>query len=253
MNSILILMRDAALLREPAMEAFRDRADAMKRGVAILLACFLIAGSLAGLINLVNQVRPFNAEQADQIRQQFSQTFDQMEFFGALDPNAQAFLDQFTQDFESGLRMGVEIASLPSPLPKGVAGFFSALGRWLTTAFGQLMSFLAYGVWVLLFAKLLGGNGGVDRFFGLTALFAVPNLLGIFAPIPCVGPMIALVGSIWGIVVYVKAVQVSQRITVGRAIVAALLPAAILIVIALLVAFLSMIGVFAVVSQWAGS
>lgn len=252
MNSVLLLMRDAALLRQPALEAFRDRQDAMKRGLAILLACFLIAGSVVGLINLVSQVRPFDAEQADQIRQQFSQSFDQMEFYGTLDPNAQVFLDQFTQDFEKGLRMGVEIASLPTALPKGIAGFFVALGGWLTTAFGQLMAFLAYGIWVLLFAKLLGGNGGVDRFFGLTALFAVPNLLGIFAPIPCVGPMIALVGSIWGIVVYVKAVQVSQRITIGRAITAALLPAVILIVVAVIVAFLGMIGVFAMVSQSVG-
>ncbi len=253
MKEMLILMRDAALLREPAMEAFRDRKDAMKRGVAILLACFLIAGSLAGLINLVNNVRPFDAEQADQIRQQFSQSFDQMEFYGTMDPNAQVFLDQFSQDFETGLRMGVEIASVPAPLPKGVAGFFTALGGWVTTAFGRLMAFLAYGIWVLLFAKLLGGNGGVDRFFGLTALFAVPNLLGIFAPIPCVGPMIAFVGWIWGVVVYIKAVQVSQRFTTGRAIAAALLPAVILIVIAAIVALLSLVGILTAVSQWTGS
>ena len=38
MNDMLVLMRDAALLREPALESFRDRKDAMKRGVAILLA-----------------------------------------------------------------------------------------------------------------------------------------------------------------------------------------------------------------------
>lgn len=252
MNSVLILMRDAALLREPAMEAFRDRKDAMKRGLAILLACFLIAGSLAGLINLVNHVRPFGPEQADQIRQEVLQGFEQFQFQG-IDPQAQVFLDQFTQNFESGLRMGVEIASVPAPLPKGVAGFFTALGGWLTTAFGRLTAFLAYGIWVLLFAKLLGGNGGVDRFFGLTALFAVPNLLSIFAPIPCVGPMIAFVGWIWGVVVYIKAVQVSQRFTTGRAIAAALLPAVILILVVAIVAFLSMIGIITAVSQWTGS
>ncbi|MEZ4767781.1 MAG: YIP1 family protein [Caldilineales bacterium] len=253
MNDMLILMRDAALLREPAMEAFRDRKDAMKRGVAILLACFLIAGSLAGLINLVSNVRPFGPEQADQLRQEVMQGFEQFQFYGAMDPNAQAFVDQFTQNFESGLRMGVEIASLPTTLPKGIAGFFTALGRWLTTAFGRLTAFLAYGIWVLLFAKLMGGNGGVDRFFGLTALFAVPNLLSFFAPIPCIGPMIAFVGWIWGVVVYVKAVQVSQRFTTGRAIAAALLPAVIVICAVAIISLLSVIGILAAVSQSVGS
>lgn len=249
MNSILILMRDAALLREPAMEAFRDRSDAMKRGVLILLACFLIAGSLAGLISLVNNVRPFGPEQADQIRQEVFQGFEQFQLFGGMDPQSQEFLDQFTQNFESGLRMGVEIAALPAPLPRGIAGFFMALGGWMTTAFGRLLAFLAYGVWVLLFAKLLGGNGGVDRFFGLTALFAVPNLLGIFSPIPCVGPMIAFVGWIWGVVVYIKAVQVSQRFTAGRAVVAALLPAVIVIVLIAVVSLIGLIGFISAVSQ----
>ena len=253
MNSVLILMRDAALLREPALESFRDRKDAMKRGIAILLACFLIAGSLAALISLVSNVRPFGAEQADQIRQEVLQNFEQYQLFGGANPEAQMFLDQFTQNLELGLRMGVEIASIPAPLPRGIAGFFVALGSWLSTALGRLTAFLAYGIWVLLFAKLLGGNGGVDRFFGLTALFAVPNLLGIFAPIPCVGPMIAFIGWVWGVVVYIKAVQVSQRITAGRAVAAASLPAVILILIAAVLSILAMIGFIAAVSQIIGS
>ena len=252
MNSVLILMRDAALLREPALETFRDRKDAMKRGIAILLACFLIAGSLAALISLVSHVRPFGAEQADQIRQEVLQGFEQFELSGAMDQDAQLFIDQFKENLESGLRMGVEIASIPAPLPRGIAGFFAALGGWLTTAFGRLTAFLAYGIWVLLFAKLLGGNGGVDRFFGLTALFAVPNLLSIFAPIPCVGPMIAFVGWVWGVVVYIKAVQVSQRFTPGRAVVAALLPAVILIAIFAVISLLSLIGIISAVSQSVG-
>jgi hypothetical protein len=62
----------------------------------------------------------------------------------------------------------------------------------------------------------MGGNGGVDRFLGLTALFAVPNLLGIFSFIPCAGPLIAFIGWAWGVAVYVKAVQVSQRLDTGQ-------------------------------------
>lgn len=249
MKAMLNVMRDAALLREPAMAAFRDRQDAMKRGVAILLACFLVAGSLAFLFSLAASVRPFGPAQADQARQQFTQTLEQFQLSGAMDPAVQAVMDQIVDNFEAGLSIGLEIASLPTPLPRGIAGFFTALGGWITSAFGQLLAFIGYGVWVLLFARLLGGNGGVDRFFGLTALFAVPNLLGIFSPIPCVGPLVAFIGWVWGVVVYIKAVQVSQRFTVGRAAAAALLPAAIVVVLVLIAALFSLIALILAASR----
>lgn len=249
MKEMLNVMRDAALLREPAMEAFRDRKDAMKRGVAILLACFLVAGSLAFLLNLVNSVRPFGPAQIDAAQQQFTQSLEQMQMFGATDPASQAVFDQIVETTQVIMRAGMEIAGLDTTLPRGIAGFFSALGRWLTSTVGQLLTFLGYGVWVLLFAKLLGGNGGVDRFFGLTALFAVPNLLSIFLPIPCVGSLVAFIGWIWGVVVYVKAVQVSQRLTTGRAVAAALLPAVILTLLVVIVAFFSLLMLLATFRQ----
>jgi hypothetical protein len=110
-------------------------------------------------------------------------------------------------------------------------------------------AWLAYAIWVLLFAKLMGGNGGVDRFLGLTALFAVPNLLGIFSPIPCVGPFIAFIGWLWGVAVYVKAVQVSQRLDTGKAILAAILPALIVAVLVMIVALIGILAIIAAASQ----
>jgi hypothetical protein len=165
------------------------------------------------------------------------------------DEFSQQFMQEFFENFESGFRIGVAIDSLDTPLPRGLARWFTAMGGWLSSALGHLGGWLAYAVWVLLFAKLLGGNGGVDRFLGLTALFAVPNLLGIFNPIPCVGPLIAFIGWLWGVAVYVKAVQVSQRLDTGKAILAAILPALILAVIAMIVAFIGLLGFLAAMSQ----
>lgn len=120
----------------------------------------------------------------------------------------------------------------------------------MTGVLGHLGGWLAYAVWVLLFAKLMGGNGGVDRFLGLTASFAVPNLLGIFSFIPCLGPFLALIGWLWGVAVYIKAVQVSQRLDTGRA-VAAILPALILAVMAMMVVFIGLLAIMAAASQGA--
>jgi len=250
MSALLTTLRDIALLRTPAYEQWRDRPDAMKRGVLVLLACFLVAGSLAAAIGFVNNVQPVSVEDADQFRNEFQRNMEQwQQFMPQQDPFMQEFMDQFLDNFESGFRIGAAIDSLDTPLPRGLARGFQALGGWLSTALGQMGAWLAYAIWVLLFAKLLGGNGGVDRFLGLTALFAIPNLLSFFSPIPCVGPFIAFIGWVWGVAVYIKAVQVSQRLDTGKAILAALLPALIVAVLVMIVAFVGLLAIIAASSQ----
>lgn len=246
MNSLLSTLRGVLVLDQPTYERFRDSKDAMKRGVAILLICFLIAGSLQFLMRLVDNVRPFDAEQADKVKQEFQQGFEQwQQFMPQGDEFTTQFLNEFMQNFEQGLNIGVKIDSIPRPLPRGIAGFFESLGAWITRTLAHLGSWLFYAIWVLLFAKLLGGNGGVDRFLGLTALYAVPNLLGIFSPIACIGPLLALVGWIWGVAVFVRGVQVSQRFTAGKAILATILPALIVI---LVIGFFTILGVLGIIS-----
>lgn len=250
MKALVTTLRDIVLLRTPAYEQWRDRPDAMRRGVLVLLACFLLAGSLTSVAGFVNNVQPIDMEDADQFRQEFQRNFEQwQQLMPQQDPFMQEFMDQFMDNFESGWRIGVAVDSLDTPLPRGLARFFEAGGGWLTGALGHLGGWLAYAIWVLLFAKLLGGNGGVDRFLGLTALFAVPNLLSIFSFIPCAGPLIAFVGWLWGVAVYVKAVQVSQRFDLGKAILAAILPALILAVIVMIIAFMGLLAIIAAAGQ----
>ncbi len=250
MSALLNNLRDIALLRTPAYEQFRDRKDAMKRGVLILLACFLLAGSVASALSFVNSMRPLGVEEADQFRQEFQRSMELwQQSMPQQDEFSQQFMEQFFDNFESGFRIGASIDSLETPLPRGLARWFQALGGWVTGALGHLGGFLAYAVWVLLFARLMGGNGGVDRFLGLAALFAIPNLLSIFSPIPCVGPFLAFIGWLWGVAVYVKAVQVSQRLDTGKALLAVILPALILAVLALIVAFIGLLAILAAASQ----
>ncbi len=211
------------MLRTPAYEQWRDRPDAMKRGVLVLLVCFLMAGSVASAIGFVNNVRPVSLEDADQFRNEFQRNMEQwQQFMPQQDPFMQMFMDAVPGQLRVGLphRRGHRQPGHP-PAARPGPRLCRRLGGWLSGALGQMGAWLAYAIWVLLFAKLLGGNGGVDRFLGLTALFAIPNLLSIFSPIPCVGPFIAFIGWLWGVAVYVKAVQVSQRLDTGKAILAA--------------------------------
>jgi hypothetical protein len=49
--------------------------------------------------------------------------------------------------------------------------------------------------------------------------------------VPCLGGLLGVVATVWGIAIYVKALAVANEFTIGRAIVATLLPALVIIVL----------------------
>jgi hypothetical protein len=49
-------------------------------------------------------------------------------------------------------------------------------------------------------------------------------LLAVLKPVPCLGTLLALIGTIWAIVVYIKAVSVASDLDAGRSILAVLAP-----------------------------
>lgn len=239
MNGLLTTLRDILFLNTSAYEQWREAPQAMKRGFLLLIICALLAGSLNFIMTFRSNLRPFTQDQANQIEEEFMQGMQVWQAgVNQQDPAMQVFMDQFITNFRAGINIGVEIDALPSPLPRGLARLLQSLGGWITRGFGQVSLWLGYGIWVLLFARLLGGQGRMDRFFGTTALYAVPNLLGLFNPVPAVGPLMAFIGTLWGILVYGKAVQVSQQLTTGRTIAAMLLPLALAFVLAIVLSMI---------------
>lgn len=254
MREILSLMRGTLTLDQATFERLRDSQDAMRRGVLLALAIFLVAGSLQAAVNLVAALRPLAVPEAADVQRQITDTLETLLETLPEDSPARQTLDTFRRNLEVGLKLAAEVQALETPLPRGVSRTLPVLGGWLSQPLARLAAFLAYGVWVLLFAKLMGGNGGVDRFFGVTALYSVPNLLDFFAPIPALGPLLALVGTVWGWIVYVKAVQVTQRFDLSRAVAASVLPAvALAALVALLLAALAFVVFLAALFSAAGA
>ena len=64
---------------------------------------------------------------------------------------------------------------------------------------------------------------------GCTALYVAPQILTILQVISCLGPILGFVAFVWGLVIYVKATAVANELSLGRALLAAILPAAVLI------------------------
>jgi hypothetical protein len=143
----------------------------------------------------------------------------------------------------------VAIDALPRPLPKAIGGFLQTLGSWISAPFTHLGSWMGYAIWVLLFAKLMGGLGDTRRFLGLTALYAVPNLLGFFSFIPFLGGVIAFAGAVWGWVVFAKAVEQGQEFTMGKAILVAILPVIVMFVVIFLFTILGIGGLVSTLQQ----
>ena len=249
MNEMIKTVKGIILLEKETFQSFLTAENTMKRGIFVLLACFLVVAFPTAIAQLVDNVQPFTLEKAEAFQDQVFQGFEQALPFMPADEDFQMFLDQFKENFAFGTRIGVAIDALPRPLPRVVGGFFQALGGWISSPLAHLASWMSYAIWVLLFAKIMGGFGGVNRFLGMTALYAVPNLLGFFAFIPFLGGVISLVGVVWGWVVYVKAVELSQEFTVGKAILVAILPVLVMFVVMVLLTLLTTIGLVSSLQQ----
>jgi hypothetical protein len=53
----------------------------------------------------------------------------------------------------------------------------------------------------------------------------------VFDRVPVAGPILSVVGAIWGLAIYVVATAVSQRLTLSRALLAVVLPLVVLFVV----------------------
>lgn len=239
------LLGDILTLKTSAFLRFRDSVDGMRYAIGLLIVVTLIAGSLSFLWQIVrNPVADLQT-----VRDSFNQALDQMQNAGNIPSEV---LVMVRQQFESGLGIAEGIMGLPTTLPRPVGRFLEALGRWLSSPFVRLGAWLSYGIWVLLLARLLlGAKGSLRDFLTTTPLYSVPQLLTFLAPVPCLGGLLGIVAAVWGWLIYTKATAVSlgwvqQRVGAdglvmgeetqwGRALVAVLLPAALLFFLVLFV------------------
>jgi hypothetical protein len=232
MGGMLNTVFRTIILDDSAYEDWRERPNLFLRGIILIAIVILIAGIIAFAVNLVNLVRAPDLDQIeDQIRMGFEQQFKFNPSMQNLPPEVREMLDQ---TIEVVIPMAKDLAAVEAPLPRGITGLFQATGEYLTRVFSALGGWMFYGALVLIAVNLLGGAAKLPDFLGTTALYSVPLLLTLLSPIPCLGGLLALIGWIWAIVVYIKAVSVSSDLDAGRSILAVLAPIAFFAVLGLL-------------------
>lgn len=258
MKSWLADILDALRLRGATLAAVAERPDAFMRGLLVVVAAALIAGLPALVSGIANGFGPVAVEPIE-VAPQVTGAFDMMRPWLRSSGLPDAVIDQIVETAQGNTQMAgqvaTEIQQLPTALPRPVAQAFKSVGEWLSRPFAgspfplavaSLATWLGYGIFVMLFAKLLGGRGTLHGFFGATGFYAAPHVLAIFLPVPVLGAILSFVGFAWGLVIYCVATAVSHRLSSGRALVAVFAPLiALLTLIALLIllsALLALLG-----------
>jgi hypothetical protein len=251
---------NACLLRSEALSSFRDRRDVFFQGFLIIVVIALLVGMPAFISNVVRAVQlPTSEAQLEEAAGQIENGLKQIEpLLGFMPTEARQQLPEIARMVKTWIAAGVEISTLDTTLPRPLGALLQALGSWLSlpfTASGfplsvvSMVTWLGYGLWVMLLAKLLGGRGTLAGFLGTSALYAVPHVLSFFAWIPCLGAILSLVAFLWGIVIYVKATVVSHELSLGRAIVAVFVPMAVILLLVVVGAVLVGVLVSGMVSS----
>jgi len=236
MTDLLGTLLRTAILDDAAYQEWRERPNLFLRGIVLILLVTLLAGIISFGVNLFQRVTaPDAAEIERAVRQGFEESFRYNPAWQEMDPEARWMVERTIDTF---VPMIVDIASVETPLPRGIAGFLEALGGWLTRALTAIGGWLFYGALVLIFVNLLGGSAKLPDFLGMVALYSIPALLGLLRPVPCLGGLLAFAGMIWSIVVYIKAVSVASDLDAGRAILATIAPLAILSLLAFVLTLL---------------
>lgn len=220
MGSLIKTLWGTTILKDTAYQEWRERPDVFLRGIVLIIIVTLVAGLITFAVALVNQVQPFDVAEFEQGMNQWFEIQSQFMPFDQ-DPEAREMMEGIMDVIVPMVR---DMSEIGAPLPRGIVGFFNAFGGWLTRVVAALGGWLFYGALVLIFANLLGGSAKLPEFLGTVAVYSVPSLLAILQPLPCVGALLALIGTIWAIVVYIKATAVVTDLDTGRAILAVVAP-----------------------------
>jgi len=94
----------------------------------------------------------------------------------------------------------------------------------------NIVVWLVFGLWVHLWVHLLGGRKGITRTVNAVYYGNTPYLL--LGWIPFVG----IIGIVWSAVLWILGIREMQEIPTGRAVAAVIVPVAIIIIIAALIA-----------------
>lgn len=239
MSGMVNTLLRTVILDDEAYQEWHERPNLFLRGIILVVIVTLVAGLIVFAVDVVDRVKPVNANQIEEaIRQGFEM---QSRFNPGMQNMPPEVKRQIDMIMETVIPMVIDITQIEAPLPRGVSGFFQAVGAYLTRVLSALGGWLFYGALVLIAVNLLGGSAKLPHFLGMTSLYVIPGLLALLRPVPCVGGLLALIGTLWSIVVYVKAVSVATDLDGGRSVLAVFAPFIVLFLLGILLSIMAIL------------
>ena len=223
-SSWLNLAKDALTLKPEPYQRLASPPASLRSAIAIVVVVGLIIGAVHALVGIPGLVSApqFNADEfIGQIEE--NPLMSQM-FGGAQTPEEQEAMALITESIRSFAPTIERLSQVQTPLPGFLTRLLQWLGDWLSRPFTLLASWLFISVWIMLFARMLGGQGNLLPYLSVSALSTLPHLLHAFDFIPCLGTVIWLVAGVWGLVIQVKAVEITHGLSQEKSILAVALP-----------------------------
>lgn len=209
MKALIRMAWEALFLSEEPYAEMREDSNPVGRGL-VLIALIAVAVALVGLVGTTLEWAT-SPNMAD-IQRTVLEGIQRMPFYQEMQSNPE-FREQFQRQFD-----------LQWQIMSGVAGasIGGAASQIVLLPLGLAFTWLLYGVVSHLFARLVGGQGGLAQTLGCTALAVTPQLLNLamFFPYLAVG---GVVGT-WTLLCRYVALKTCHRLTWNRALAATLLP-----------------------------
>jgi hypothetical protein len=219
MSSLLNILWRSAILDDAAFLEWRERPNVFLRGIVLIILVSLVAEIVVFGVDLVTQIQPLDLTA---IPERMNEWYEmQYQWVPEMGPG---FRKAWEGMMDVMVPMFRDLSEIEAPLPRGIVGFLDAVGSWLSRAVTAVGGWLFYGALVLIGVRLLGGKAKLPVFLGSVALYIVPGLLAVLQPVTCIGFLLALIGTIWSIIVYIKATAVVTGLDAGRAIIAVVAP-----------------------------
>ncbi|MBP6440613.1 MAG: hypothetical protein KA259_03325 [Caldilineaceae bacterium] len=208
---------DALLFRLPDALDPHERGfvtTSMRQGLGLVLVLGLVAGIVPFLANLWSSITVGAAAPLVELGESAAQW---LAAYGSLPA-----VDIAAHTIQS-------IAGLEPRMPGVLAATLSSLGLWLNTPLNWLSLWIIYGTLVLATARFMGAHATLETFFAATSFAFVPLVLTGLVSLPFVGPILSVVGVVWGFLLYVQTAFWATRLSVARIMLSMLLPIAVLL------------------------
>jgi hypothetical protein len=207
------LVLRALFLDSDAYAELRDDDNPFVEGLFLLV----IIGVLTAFLAMIGQLLAWaSTPNLAAIKDVVFRNLQQMPWW-SMSSAAPGFAEEFRRWYDLGWQVFPALFGAPNP-----AGAAVNILLW---PLGLLVSWLIYGVLAHLFARMLGGKGGLGQTLGLTALAFTPMLLRGLEFIPFL--VIGSAAATWQLLLRYKAVRPAHGLTWGRAFWATMLPFAV--------------------------